>query len=377
MPHISADDSAALAAVLFALAWLGFWIDRQPFSGRIPGVPCVIAAGVLLSNIGVIPLQAPAYSFVFQYVLPLGIPLLLFKANLRSIVRDGGVVLVAFLIASLGICIGAVGGYLLFDLGEDGAKVAATYAGAFIGGVVNFVAISQAVEMTPTQFSVALGASSPASILGLIALVSVPSIALLRTWMPSQVIRDEGLVDRDREKAAAIPHFRLDHIAAAIAISFAICSVSNYISTRADLVTYNLLVVSTIAVLFANLMPSQMGRLEGDFSLGMLCMYVFFATIGAGTDAVGFIRSAPILFLYCSFMLAVHFAVLLLAGRWFKLDLAEVVIGSAAAIVGPAAAAAIASAKNWRTLVPAAITVGMLGYAIANFIGIAIYKLLS
>lgn len=376
MPHIQPDNSAALAAVLFALAWLGFWIDRQPFSSKIPGVPCVIAGGLLLSNFGLIPLEAPAYGFVGQYLLPLGVPFLLFKANLRNIVREGGVVLIAFLIASVGICIGAISGYFLFDLGEYGAKVAGTYAGAFIGGVVNFVAISQAAEMTPTQFSVALSASAPASILGLLALVSLPSFAAMRRWMPSPVIAAAEAAGPPVEAEAAT-RFRLDHIAAAIAVSFTICAVSNYICQRYDLATYNLLVVTTITVILANLAPRQLGRLEGDFSLGMLCMYVFFAMIGAGTDALGFLKSAPILFVYCSYILAVHFVVLIVAGRLLKLDLAELVIGSAAAIVGSAAGAAIASAKGWRTLVTAAITVGMLGYAVANFIGIAIYKWLS
>ncbi len=67
----------------------------------------------------------------------------------------------------------------------------------------------------------------------------------------------------------------------------------------------------------------------------------------------------------------------LVAARVFRWDLAEVVIGSAAAIVGPAAGAGIASAKGWRTLITPAISVGILGYVIANFIGVAIYRLLS
>lgn len=376
MPHIEADNSAALAAVLFALAWLGFWIDRQPFSSKFPGVPCVITVGLLLSNFGVIPREAPAYGFVIQYLLPLGVPFLLFKANLRHIVREGGVVLIAFLIATIGLCIGAISGYFLFDLGEIGPKVAGTYAGAFIGGVVNFVAISQAVQMTPEQFTVALGASMPASIVGLFTLVSLPSFALLRRWMPSPIITAAQAAGPVVEAQAAT-HFRLDHIAAAIAVSFAICAVSGYVSALYDLATYNLLLVTTITVIVANLAPRQFGRLEGDFSLGMLCMYVFFAVIGATTNAFGFLATAPILFIYCSYMLAVQFIVLIAVARLFKLDLAEVVIGSAAAIVGSGAGAAIASAKGWRVLVTAAITVGMLGYAIANFIGVAIYKWLT
>lgn len=376
MPHLQADNSAALAAVLFALAWLGFWADRQRFSDKLPGVPCVIGAGMLLSAFGLIPSEAPIYGFVGQYIMPLGVPFLLFKANLRSVIRDGGVVLVGFLIASVGVCVGSITGYFLLDLGEYGAKAAAGYSGAFIGGVVNLLAISQAVGMTPTQFSVALSASAPASILGLLTLVSLPGFAVLRRWMPSpEILATPAGPALDREDAGT--PFRLDHIAAAIALGFGICAASNYLCDTYNLGTYQLLVVTALTVIVANVAPRKFAQLEGDFSLGILCMYIFFAMIGASTDPLGFVRSAPMLFVYCSYVIAVQFVVLIAAGRLFKLDLAEMVIGSAAAIVGSAAAAAIASAKGWRTLVTAAITVGMLGYAIANFIGLAIYELLT
>jgi len=110
MPLIPADHVGALGAVIFALAWLGFWIDRQPIASRIPGVPWVIGAGLLLSNTGVIPTESPAFGFVGQYLLPLGVALLLFKANLRAIFTQGGWVLPAFLMASVGLCVGAIGG---------------------------------------------------------------------------------------------------------------------------------------------------------------------------------------------------------------------------------------------------------------------------
>ncbi|MGH8315783.1 MAG: DUF819 family protein, partial [Steroidobacterales bacterium] len=365
MPLIPADNLTALAAVLFGLAWLGFWADRHPIARKVSGVPWVLTAGLLLSNTGVIPLESPAYGFVGQYLLPLGIPFLLFKANLRSVIRDGGWVLPAFLIASVGICIGAISGFYLFDLGPEGAKIAGTYAGAFIGGVVNFVAISQAVSMTPTTFSVALSASAPVAILGLLVLVTLPSFKFVRRHLPSKIIDAAGDVSGG-ETVEEFPRLKLNHLAAAIAISLAICALSNWICTRFALGTYNLFVVTMITVVLANVAPKQFARLEGDFALGMLCMYAFFAMIGAGTDALGFLKAAPILFVYCSFMIAVHFVVLLLVAKVLRLDLADVIIGSAAAIVGAAAAAGIATAKGWKTLITPGITIGILGYVITN-----------
>ena len=69
--------------------------------------------------------------------------------------------------------------------------------------------------------------------------------------------------------------------------------------------------------------------------------------------------------------------VVLIVAKLLRFDLADVIIGSGAAIVGPAAAAGIAIAKGWKSHVTAGIAMGMLGKFIANFIGIAIYKWLS
>lgn len=375
MPLIAADNSPALAAIIFSLAWLGFWIDRQPVSRYIPGVPWVIAAGVLLSNTGIIPREAPAYGFVGQYLLPMGIPLLLFKANLRNVFSQSGWVLPAFLLSSLGVCVGALTGFMLFDLGAEGALVAGTYAGAFIGGVVNFVAISQALEMSPTQFSVALSASAPASVLGLLVLVTLPAIPFVRRHIPSPYIESADKEDAGHVHGDPV-HLRLDHLTAATAISLALCAVAGALSARFEVQTYNLLVISVLVFAVANIAPRQFARLEGDFELGMFCMYAFFAMIGASTDAVGFIHSAPILFVYCSYVLGIQFVVMLLGAKLFRIDLAPAIIGAAAAIVGSAAAAAIASSKGWKSLISPGITIGMLGYAIANFIGIALAKLL-
>lgn len=376
MSLIAADDLTALGAVIFGLAWLGFWADRHPVARKVSGVPWVLTAALLLSNTGVIPLESPAYDFVGTHLLPLGIPFLLFKADFRTVFTKGGWVLPCFGIACAGISLGAILGFHLFDLGPEGAKIAGTYAGAFIGGASDFVAISQAVNMTPQTFSVSVGASAPAAIVGLMILVSIPSIAFIRRNIPSRIM-DEARAAQMQTMEEEFPRLRLDHIAGAIAISFSICAVSLLISRRWGLEHYNLLIVTLITVALANLMPRRMAKLEGDFPLGMLCMYAFFAVIGAGTNSVTFLLQAPVLFVYCTFMLCVHFAVVLIAAKLFKLDLADALMGSAAAIIGAAAAAGVASAKGWRTLVTPAIAVGMFGKVIANFIGIAIVKWLS
>jgi len=235
----------------------------------VPGVPWVIGIGLVLSNTGVIPSEAPAFGFVGQYLLPLGIPFLLFKANLRSVFADGGWVLPAFIISSIGVCLGAITGFFMFDLGPEGAEIAGTYAAAFVGGVVNFVAVSQAVEMSPTQFSVALSASAPVSVLGLIVLATLPSMPFIRRHFPSDIIdRAEVVAVSGVDESA--PRFRADHVALGIAMSFAICSLSAFVSAKLGMSNYNLFFITVFTVILANIAPRQLepaGRFCGGHAV--------------------------------------------------------------------------------------------------------------
>ena len=377
MTLIAENDTLALGAILMAMAWLGFYVDTHPIGRKTSGVIWVLGAGMLLSNFHVIPFQAPSYGFVGGTLVPLAIPLLLFKADLRRIFRESGMVMVTFLIASVATVIGAVLGFYLFDLGEIGPKVAGVYTGGYIGGAVNFLAVSEAVEMTETQFAVSISASSVVSVIALMMLIAIPSIQWIIGKIPSSMLDELSDDEKQGMTKADAPAFHLTHVTGAIALSFAICAAAQMIGNWLDISNYYILLITIITLVVANLVPKLMDILEGEFELGMLFMYVFFAMVGAGTDATQFLGSAFILFVYGMTIILVHLAIVLLAARILKIDLAEAVVASGAALVGPTVTAAIAISKGWRTLVTPAIMCGIFGYAIATFIGVALTRLLS
>ena len=57
--------------------------------------------------------------------------------------------------------------------------------------------------------------------------------------------------------------------------------------------------------------------------------------------------------------------------------LAEALVASNACIMGPATAAAIAAGQGWRGLVTPGLLIGILGYVIANFLGVAVFEFLG
>ncbi len=374
MSLIASDNHAALLTVLLTLVFVGLWSERNRIASKIPAVVWVLGGGVLLSNLGLIPHQAPAYDFIGGIVMPIAIPLLLFKATFTRILGESGRVLPLFFIGAVGVCIGAIVADLLIDLGQYGPHIAATYAAAWIGGMTDMVAMAEITDLPPDVFAVAVSASAPVSIIGLMILVSLPNIGFVRRFLPSPI------VDAQAEATAAVedarPELDLVHISFALALSAAICWVSAWIAQATGFGHYTLFIVTLIAVAFANLFPGPMRALKGDFELGMFVMYIFFAMIGATTDMTAFVTSAPVYFVFGLIIILVHVAVVLAVARLLRSDLAEAVIGSGANIVGAAAAAGIATSKGWKSLVTPAIATGMLGKAIANFFGVAVFQLL-
>jgi uncharacterized membrane protein len=370
------DNIFALGAVLFGVAWLAFWIDTHPIGKKTSGVIWALGIAMLLSNTGIIPFSSPAYDFVGGTLVPLAIPLLLLKGDLRRIFRESGWVMISFGIASAATVAGAVIGFFLMDLGEIGPKVAGVYTGGWIGGAVNFLAVSQAVEMTPQEFSVAISASSVVSITALMLLIAMPSIKLITRFVPTTFETSPALAEIEQGSKGA-PGLRLTHISGALALSFIICALAQALAAWLDMNQYSILFITVLTIVVANTFPRAMDALEGEFEMGMLLMYLFFVAVGAGTDAISFIASAFHLFVYGMLIIFIHLALVLLSARLLKIDLAEAIVASAAALVGPAVTAAIATSKGWKHLVTPGIMCGVFGYVIGTFIGVTVTAMLG
>jgi len=376
MSLIPADNVFALGAILFCVAWLAFLIDTRPIGKKTSGVIWALGVSMLLSNTGIIPFSSPTYDFVGGSLVPLAIPLLLLKGDLRRIFRESGGVMIFFCIASMATVAGAVIGFYIMDLGEIGPKVAGVYTGGWIGGAVNVLAISQAVEMTSQEFSVALSASSVVSMSALMLLIAIPSIGLIKRMVPTQVDKSAQVLPIEPEQDET-PTLHLTHISGALALSFIICALAQSIAQWLQLTQYSILFITVLTIAVANAFPGKMAGLKGDFELGMLLMYLFFVAVGAGTDAISFIASAFHLFVYGMLIIIIHLVLVLFAARVMKVGMAEAIVASSAALVGPAVTAAIATSKGWKHLVTPGIMCGVFGYVIGTFIGVTVTTVLG
>jgi uncharacterized membrane protein len=266
-------------------------------------------------------------------------------------------------------------------MGPLEAQIAGTITSSYIGGSLNFVATAEAVGIKDSSIYVAsLSADAVGAVIFLILLMLMPAIQFIRTAMPSKFIGQKSsaaLVGLCDSGANASKPFNLANAANGLAVSLVICAVSAAITALLNVDTIFILIVTALSLLVANFAKPIVIRVSAEFELGTLFMYIFFVVIGAGANLGEVLGAALPIVAFIVVMVLVHLCLLVVVGKLLKLDLAEVLIASNACILGPAPAAALAASKGWQPLVAPGILVGMFGYAIATFIGVALTGVLS
>jgi uncharacterized membrane protein len=111
-------------------------------------------------------------------------------------------------------------------------------------------------------------------------------------------------------------------------------------------------------------------RLPSSHDVAMAVLYVFVARMGAQASLEG-LAQAPAFLVGAAIWIVIH-GLFCLAGAWLlKVDVHSAAIASAAN-VGGAASAPVVAAYHRMSLVPVAILMALLGYALGNPVGLLI-----
>ncbi|MDH3430513.1 MAG: DUF819 family protein [Gammaproteobacteria bacterium] len=375
-PVIAPEQDFALWSILIALAGFGFWCERYPWGRKYSGVMLLIAAAIVLSNLRIIPTSAPTYDAVWSYLVPIAIPLLLFEADLKRIIRESGPTLIAFVIGGVAVVAGAIIGASLLDLGSDEAELAGIFTGTYIGGSLNFAAVAEASGMQDgSMLAAAVAADNVVTNLHFLVIIFIPGIAWLAARYPTHHMDTaEQFTAKSRARLHRIADLNIAGLLAALALAFMLAAIGQTLAELLGKPQFAILVTTALTLIFATLLPRQVRKLSGHSEAGSVMMYIFLASVGATADVWELIAIGPVLFIFASVIIIVHMIVLFGVGKVLRLDLAELAMASAVCIGGPASAAALASAKGWRDLLTPGVLAGSFGYAAGSFIGVAVVE---
>ena len=372
---IAASDNWSLLAILVGVGALGLVAERSRVGKWLSAVVATMGGTFLLSNLSIIPADAPIYGVVWSYLVPLAIPLLLFRADLRRIVREAGPTLIAFLVGAIGTVIGTVVAFNVVPLGAEGWKLAGIFAATYIGGSINYAGAADALGLHSGDLLTAgVAADNLVMAVYFVLLFALPSVAWLAGRFATRRQEASGdLLPTDEPQAGSDTQaLEIGTLALALAVATTVCAVGYGVAGWLGIGAAGILVVTALVVALATVFPSWAQELSAADRVGVFLMQIFFATIGASANLGIVIRVGPWLLAFAGIILAIHLVFLLVAGRLLGLELPELIIASNANMGGPTTAAAMAVARKWQHLVIPAILCGTLGYATATFIGMAL-----
>ncbi|KAL0890577.1 hypothetical protein Bca101_014560 [Brassica carinata] len=327
--------------------------------------------GLAASNLGLIPFETPSYSFFMEFLLPHTIPLLLFRADLRRIIRSTGSLLLAFLIGSVALfnmcswfvavatVVGTVVAFMLVpmrSLGPDNWKIAAALMGSYIGGSLNFVAVSEALRISPSVVAAGVAVDNVICALHFMVLFALASKIPPETTSPSSpdadMTKDDKAEDKNRVVSTSI----------ALSVSFLICKAAISMTKLFKIQGAMLPAVTAITIVLATSFPGFFNSLAPSAeTISLVLMQVFFTILGATGSVWNVINTAPSIFLFAVIQVMVHLAMTLLLGKLFCIDMKLLLLASNANIGGPTTACAMATAKGWTSLVVPGILSGVFG----------------
>lgn len=368
----------AVFAVLLGTIFFSIQITaRFAWARRLSPVLWIIFTSAIVSNLGLIPTDAPLYGTLVGVAVPFAVAVILFTVRLSD-VRDAGTpMLAAFVLASIGTVLGVAAASLALDpllsraLPGESWKLAGPYTGTYIGGSLNFFALWTALDIRNPDLLAAANAVDNLTIFPLYTVWMVIPAWLAGRWATADRWKVHEGVGQAAPGEPEAPRMDLSGVVTLVFLGFLVMAVSEW--SKSSVIDRfapwipTILIVTTLALVVAQL--PRVRHLGGASEVSDFAFYLFFAAVGAMIDFYQAVILSPALFVYVTIIMGVHFTWIYGMGRLLRMDVGVLTIASVATKSGPPLVVPVCEAKGWKHLVLPGIVAGMLGYAVGNYVG--------
>lgn len=315
-------------------------------------------------------------------LLLLAIPLLLFSLDLKKWLELAKEALLSLVLAMVSLLAAIfIGFYIYKDLIDESWKISGMLVGLYTGGTPNLAAIQAALKINTNTFILT---NTYDMMIGAIVLVFLMTVAqrILNLFLPSFKLKHSkgssnfavmqnneienytGMFSR-KGIIQLFKAFGMSSIIVAIG-----GGITQFVPENAQSLV-GILSITTLALLASNW--NVINRIEKSFQLGMYFIIVFSMIIASMGDLYKMFDIEYLhLFSFVALVVLGSMAIHVFLSFLFKVDSDTTIITITALTYSPPFVPVVAGALKNKNLIISGLTVGILGYAIGNYLGLAI-----
>ena len=361
--------------------------ERWPVINKISPMVILYIIGLLVGNIGIVGETAfKVCENISNIAMLIAIPLMLLCCNFQ--LKSAKSIFKAFGIGMLSILTVTVAGFFLFQsqataaglTDTEFAKVGAVMVGIYTGGIPNLAPVSKAVGLPQHLFLLVSGHDLVVTSIYLLVIVFLGR-RIVQLFFPKKVESHNEIKDVPDEEVGK--NKSLKQIVAnrgiGILVAIVIVAISYALSLVIPLdnsIAVIIITITTLSILLSFWKPVK--RLEGTFETGLYFVYVFCLAVATMVNVhdLEFSKHLFILY-YIAFAVFGSLLLQILFSRIFKLDGDLMLASSIALINSPPFVPMVAAVLKNKDIILPGIAIGLLGYAVGNYLGIGMFWLLS
>ena len=361
------------------------WICKNvSFLGKIGPVLLLYLLGVIIGNIGIKPEgMATLQDIMSSAMVPLAIPMMLFGCTFR--LRETRQQLKALLTGLAAVVIAVIGGYLIFGRNiDEGAKIGGMLTGVYTGGTINLAALKTMLGVRNETYILLNSYDMLVSFLYLTFLMTV-GIKLFRKFLPFKpdaAVNGKGkaeVLEEEGDYNGLFTRSGLKDAGKLFGVTLMICAISAGVAllfpSGAFMVIF-ILMLTTLGLACSFIKPIH--NLKHSYNIGMYFIYIFCIVVASMADLTNLNLTGSMNLLgYLLFAVFGSLFIQAILARIFKIDADTMVIASVTFINSPPFVPMMAAAMKNRRVLVTGLTLGIIGYAVGNYLGFLISELLK
>ncbi len=371
---------------LFTPLFILHLCHRFPWVNKLGAIMVAYGIGLLVGNLNIIPESAKGVQDIIATVtVPLAIPLMLFSSDIKAWLNVAGKTMLSMVIAIFSVVLMVVIGYVLFKPGNDENfwKVGGLLIGVYTGGTPNIAALKLMLNVDNNVFLLVNTYDMVISAVYFFFLITVAQkvFGIVLPRFKTKLTEQELL---EFKEAAKDPYWGILQkknfipLLKGMGLSILIFAIGGGLMVLVPEKVQMIVVILTITTLgiLASLIPG-VNRIPKTFEAGMYLILIFSIDVASMVNISEMFGSSPHLFYYVALVIFGSLFLQVLISAFFKIDTDTTIVTSTAMICSPPFVPAVAGALKNKEIVISGLTVGIIGYAIGNYLGVVIAELLK